>query len=215
MDRSIADLREDYAKGELLESTINRDPLAQFRLWFDEARNAPIQEPNAMTLATVQPDGTPAARMVLLKDLDDTGFVFYTNRNSHKGDQLAASPKAALVFWWDVLQRQVRIEGVVERVSDDESDAYFASRPRKSQLGAIASPQSKTLPDRTPLEQALQSLEEKYPEGTPIPRPQHWGGYRVLPSRIEFWQGRRSRLHDRILFERHEDGEWTMSRLAP
>lgn len=215
MNERIADMREDYTAGELLESSVNPDPLAQFRTWFDEARNTSIREPNAMTLATVQADGTPSARMVLLKDLDATGFVFYTNRDSSKGAQLAANPCAALCFWWDVLQRQVRVEGQVERVSDDESDAYFASRPRKSQLGAIASPQSQVLQNRSPLEETMARLEAEYPEGTPIPRPTHWGGYRVLPYSIEFWQGRRSRLHDRLLFTREPNGSWSLTRLAP
>lgn len=209
----LADLRQQYAHADLTEQTADPDPFRFFAQWFAEARAAGVREPNAMTLATAGADGQPAARIVLLKGLDARGFVFYTNYRSRKGDDLAANPRAALVFWWEVLERQVRIEGAVEKVAGKVSDAYFASRPRGSRLGAWASEQSRVVADRAELEARLDEAEEKYDDGH-IPRPPHWGGYRVLPTRFEFWQGRPNRLHDRLAYVPAE-GAWAIRRLAP
>lgn len=209
----LAALRRDYTRADLTEQEADADPLRFFGRWFEEALKAGVREPNAMTLATVGDDGQPAARIVLLKGADERGFVFYTNYESRKGQELAARPRAALVFWWQELERQVRIEGAVEKVTGEESDAYFASRPRPSRLGAWASDQSRPLPDRETLEQRLADVSERYPEGA-VPRPTHWGGYRVVPTLVEFWQGRASRLHDRIEYARTPEG-WTTRRLAP
>lgn len=212
-DYSIADLRLNYTRQQLSETNANPDPLQQFRAWFDEALRSDIVEPNAMTLATVGADGLPSARIVLLKGLDEQGFVFYTNYESRKAQDLAANPAAVLVFWWPPLERQVRIEGQVEKVSAAETEAYFQSRPRASQLGAWASEQSRTIPDREFLEHRLQQLTEQYRDQE-IPRPDFWGGYRVIPTQIEFWQGRPSRLHDRLLYRRETD-HWAIARLSP
>lgn len=211
---TIADLRRDYTLAGLDESQAHPDPIQQFRQWFDQAVAANLPEPNAMTLATATPDGIPNARIVLLKDLDDRGFVFYTNYHSQKGQELAANPRAALVFLWTELERQVRVGGTVERVSADESDAYFQIRPLGSRLGAWASAQSQVIADRAQLEQQLITVTNTYADGH-VPRPPHWGGYRVLPTAIEFWQGRPNRLHDRLLYSRQADGSWTISRLSP
>lgn len=210
---SIADLRRDYRSHVLVESEAAADPLIQFRQWFDEAIRAELLEPNAMTLATVAPDGSPAARIVLLKGLDDTGFVFFTNYESAKGRQLTHQPRACLLFFWGELERQVRITGQVERLPEEESLAYFRSRPRGSQLGAWASPQSRVIASRDELDTQLAQLEAHYADAD-IPLPPFWGGYRVIPAAVEFWQGRPSRLHDRLLYSRAE-GEWTRVRLAP
>jgi pyridoxamine 5'-phosphate oxidase len=188
--------------------------LRQFQNWFDTSVAANILEPNAMTLATVTPDGKPDARIVLLKGLDARGFVFYTNFLSRKGKELAVNPQATLVFLWAELERQVRVEGVVERVSNEEADAYFHSRPLGSQLGAWASTQSEIIPDRAYLEERHQELAKEYADRE-IPRPSHWGGYRVIPDGIEFWQGRTSRLHDRLRYDREGDDNWIVRRLAP
>jgi len=212
MDRRIADLRTDYALHALDVGDVSADPIEAFRHWFDEALAAEVTEPNGMTLATVDGRGRPVARIVLLKHVDERGFVFYTNYRSRKGRELDAAGSAALCFWWAELQRQVRIEGRVERVSAAESDAYFASRPRGSQLGAWASPQSTTLPDRDALERLFADVEDRF-DGD-VPRPDHWGGYRVVPDLVELWQGRQSRLHDRLCYRRSDDG-WTVERLAP
>ncbi len=214
MDRSVADLRQNYTKAGLVRAEIAADPLAQFETWFNQAVEAQLPEPNAMTLATATPEGQPSARMVLLKGFDARGFVFYTNYNSHKGHQLEANPQAALVFWWEALERQVRIEGKVTPIDPTESDAYFASRPHGSQLGAWASPQSQEVDSRAVLEQNLQELEDKYRDRE-VPRPPHWGGFRVIPDRIEFWQGRPNRLHDRFNYCRDNAGNWQIERLAP
>lgn len=209
----LAHLRQNYARADLAEDTADRDPVVFFQQWFKEAQAVGVREPNAMTLATVGADGQPAARIVLLKGVDDRGFVFYTNYESRKGDDLTAHPRAALVFWWETMERQVRIEGTVEKVTAKVSDAYFASRPRGSRLGAWASDQSRVVDDRAELEARLDEVEEQYDDGH-IPRPPHWGGYRVLPTRFEFWQGRPNRLHDRLEYV-PANGSWTIRRLAP
>jgi pyridoxamine 5'-phosphate oxidase len=209
----IADLRRNYTQAGLLESEIVANPYAQFKLWFEQAVAAEILEPNAMTIATVTAEGKPSARIVLLKDFDDRGFVFYTNYNSQKGVELQHCPYAALVFLWGDLERQVRIEGKVELVAESEATAYFHSRPASSQLGAWASEQSSIIADRSILEQKLQQLETEY-QNTVIPKPPHWGGVRVIPQEIEFWQGRPSRLHDRLRYQL-VDGNWQIDRLAP
>lgn len=213
----LADLRRHYARSGLTEQAAGADPFALFARWFDEARDGGVREPNAMTLATADAGGRPSARVVLLKGLDARGFTFYTNYQSRKGEDLAANPHAALVFWWEAMERQVRVEGAVERVAAKVSDAYFASRPRGSRLGAWASEQSRVVAGRAELEARLEEVEEKYDDGH-IPRPPHWGGYRVLPDRFEFWQGRPNRLHDRLEYVPADGsaGEgWTVRRLAP
>jgi pyridoxamine 5'-phosphate oxidase len=211
---AIANLRQDYILQTLDETTIDRNPFQQFQIWFDQAVAAQLREPNAMTLATVTPNGFPSARIVLLKGLDEQGFVFYTNYKSRKGQELAATPEAALVFWWADLERQVRIEGSIEKVSAEESDAYFQSRPIGNRLGAWASQQSQVIPNRQALEQRLQELTQHYQDQI-IPRPSHWGGYRLLPRAIEFWQGRSNRLHDRLLYRRSQEADWQIERLSP
>ncbi len=210
----IADLRKSYTRAGLTEADAAADPSEQFQHWLEQAIAAELPEPNAMTLATATPDGRVSARMVLLKGADETGLVFYTNYTSRKGEQLAANPYAALVFWWAELERQVRFEGRVARLSASESDAYFQSRPLGSRLGAWASPQSQVIPDRATLEQRLAALEQQYAQGS-VPRPSHWGGFRLAPETIEFWQGRPNRLHDRLCYCRQADGRWQRQRLAP
>lgn len=210
----LADLRKDYALAGLLEKDLARDPFQQFEKWFQEAEAAKVVEPNAMTLATATADGRPAARTVLLKGLDGRGFVFYTNYESRKGRELLANAHATLVFPWLALERQVIVEGTVSQVSREETDAYFHSRPRASQLGAWVSRQSSIIPDRAVLENEMKTLEAKY-AGATVPLPLHWGGYRVTPKTVEFWQGRRSRLHDRLRYRRAANGGWTVERLAP
>lgn len=212
---SVADLRRDYTRAGLSEEDAELDAIAQFQRWFEQAVTAEIPEPNAMTLATATPQGKPDARIVLLKGYDEQGFVFYTNYTSSKGEQLAQTPWGALVFWWVELERQVCIEGHIEPVSPQESDEYFRSRPRGSQLGAWASPQSQVIASRSVLEDKLQALAAEYGEEKPIPRPPHWGGYRLWPDCIEFWQGRPNRLHDRLFYRRQPDGSWQRDRLAP
>ena len=213
MDREVADLREEYTKAGLDESDLDPNPIEQFRRWFEEALNAGLHEPNAMTLATATPDGKPSARVVLLKGYDERGFVFYTNFEGRKGRELDENPRCALLFYWGELERQVRIEGRASRVPDGEADAYFASRPRGSQLGAWASAQSREVEGREVLEDRLRKLEAEY-EGREVPRPPFWGGYRVEPDVFEFWQGRENRLHDRLAYGR-EGGMWRVSRLQP
>jgi pyridoxamine 5'-phosphate oxidase len=211
---SIADLRRDYALESLTEADVDPDPVRQFAHWFDQARRAELLEPNAMTLATSSPAGEPSARVVLLKGFDDDGFVFFTDYRSHKGAELDANPRAALCFWWDALQRQVRIAGAVTKVPAADSARYFRSRPHGSRIGAWASHQSSHLSSRSVLEREVARLAAQYPEGTEIPLPPHWGGYRVIPASIEFWQGRMNRLHDRILYRRAAGG-WAVERLSP
>ena len=213
MNRAVADLRQNYTLAGIAEADTASNPFKQFATWFEQAVSAELPEPNAMTLATATADGKPSARLVLLKDYSERGFVFYTNYNSIKGQQLSANPWAALVFWWAELERQVRIEGKVEKLSTQESDTYFHSRPWGSQLGAWVSEQSQIIPSREVLDQRLEQLKAQYADKE-IPRPPHWGGFRVIPSLIEFWQGRPSRLHDRLCY-RFEDGNWTRERLSP
>ncbi len=210
---NLADLRKDYSAGGLSEADAGDDPFTLFHQWFGDAVAAELSDPNAFILATCTPDGVPSARAVLLKALDDRGFTFFTNYDSRKGNEMAANPRVALCFLWHPLERQIRIEGTVEIVTAAESDAYYVKRPLGSRLGAWASPQSAVIPDRAFLETAHAELMAKYPDGDP-PRPPNWGGYRVLPTVIEFWQGRQSRLHDRIRFTRTASG-WVRDRLAP
>ncbi len=214
MNKTIADLRKDYTQSGLVETDVDPNPFKQFQKWFDQTLAAQLPEPNAMTLATVSQDGKPRARIVLLKNFNEQGFVFYTNYNSQKGQELAQNPWAALIFWWAELERQVRIEGSVEKVAESESDEYFHSRPVGSQLGAWASQQSQIIDNREVLEHQLQELEEIYQNQT-IPRPPHWGGYRIVPQAIEFWQGRTNRLHDRLYYSLQEDKAWVIKRLSP
>ncbi|QDZ39594.1 pyridoxamine 5'-phosphate oxidase [Euhalothece natronophila Z-M001] len=214
MTSHVANLRRNYSRAGLSKSETDPNPLIQFQTWFDQALDADLPEPNAMTLATADSEGKPSARIVLLKGVDETGFVFYTNYKSRKGEQLAENPSAALVFWWAELERQVRIEGSVEKVSEAESEEYFASRPFGSQLGAWASPQSRVIESRRVLEEKSWELEQKY-HNKAIPKPPHWGGYRLIPTEIEFWQGRPNRLHDRIRYNQQSDGNWLRERLAP
>ena len=211
--KDLANLRQEYAAATFDETVAHPLPFVQFGQWFDQALESGITEPNAMTLASIDQDGKPRARVVLLKTLDEAGFVFFTNYQSDKGRQLDARPYASLVFLWLELQRQIRVEGKVEKVSDEESDAYFSVRPKSSQIGAWASPQSREIPNRKFLEESYMKFEKKYRDSL-VPRPPHWGGYRLIPERIEFWQGRESRLHDRLVYERIL-GQWTIKRLAP
>ena len=213
---NLADLRQEYARAELTCEHVADDPLDQFEDWFEEALDSEVEEPNAMTLSTAAPDGTPSARIVLLKGLDERGFHFYTNYESRKGTELSQNPHAALTFLWKPLERQVRIEGQVERMPAEASTEYFHSRPRGAQLGAWASPQSRVVEGRAELEQTLAGVEAEYEDQDEIPRPPYWGGYILHPTQIEFWQGRPNRLHDRLRYRRdEEEGDWTLERLAP
>jgi pyridoxamine 5'-phosphate oxidase len=213
---NLADLRQEYARAKLSRDHVADDPVDQFEDWFDEVLESEVEEPNAMTLATAAADGTPSARIVLLKGLDERGFHFYSNYDSRKGTELSQTPHAALTFLWKPLERQVRIEGPVERMPDEESTGYFHSRPRGAQLGAWASPQSRVIESRSDLEQNLEEVEEEYGDHDEIPRPSHWGGYVVRPLQVEFWQGRPNRLHDRLRYRRTDrEDSWTLERLAP
>jgi pyridoxamine 5'-phosphate oxidase len=211
---TLADLRREYASRALSEDAAHADPMQQFSAWFEEAVQSQLIDVNAMTLATASPSGEPAARIVLLKGADETGFVFYTNYQSAKGRDLNANPRACLLLFWAELERQVRITGSVTKVTAEESDRYFHSRPFESQVGAAISEQSRPVTDRAELEQRYAAFAEKY-HGSIVPRPDHWGGYRVTPEKIEFWQGRKSRVHDRLLYTRQSDGSWSRSRLEP
>lgn len=211
---SIADLRRDYALASLDASDVVADPIAQFSRWFANATAAEIVEPNAMTLATIGDDGAPDARIVLLKGVDARGFTFFTDYRSRKGRDLAARPAAALVFFWQELERQVRIRGTVVRLSSEESAAYYDSRPRGSRIGAWASEQSTVISDRSVLEAQVREVELRYPEAAAPPLPPHWGGFLVRPTQVEFWQGRQSRLHDRLQY-RLQHGTWLLERLSP
>lgn len=206
--------KHQYNEDAIDEATVDRNPLQLFQRWLDEAKATGMHLPEAVTLATATPDGKPSARMVLLKGADERGFVFFTNYNSRKARELAANAQAALVFYWPQLERQVRVEGKVERTATAESDAYFKTRPRESQIGAVASPQSEAIDSRAALQQKADEWEKFY-EGREVARPAHWGGYRLRPERIEFWKGRPGRLHDRISYERRDDDTWTIKRLAP
>ncbi|WBQ08594.1 pyridoxamine 5'-phosphate oxidase [Kribbella sp. CA-293567] len=207
-------MRETYGLGELLEDQVDADPVQQFGIWLAQAAEAGLHEPNAMVLATVDPGGRPSARTVLLKGLDERGFVFYTNQQSRKADDLAANPACALVFPWHAMERQVRVEGVASKVPSAEVDAYFAARPRGSQLGAWASQQSQPVDSREELDLQYASYERQWPEGTEIATPYFWGGYRIEPVAFEFWQGRVGRLHDRLQYKRSGDS-WQLQRLQP
>lgn len=213
-NKSIADIRKDYRMRSLSETDAAPNPITQFETWWNEAVKSEISEPNAMTLATASADGVPTGRIVLLKGFDERGFVFFTNYNSLKGEQLAENPRACLVFFWKELERQVRVMGVIEKVPAADSDEYFNSRPEGSRIGAIASPQSSVIESRDWLEAKVAATTQQL-TGTNIPRPDHWGGYRVRPAIIEFWQGRSNRLHDRLQYSLTEDGVWKIERLAP
>ena len=211
---NLAALRHDYAARGLRRADLEPDPMGQFAKWFGEAVAANIRDVNAMSLATATADGIPSARIVLLKGVGPRGFVFFTNYLSAKGRELEANPRAALNFFWAQLERQIRIDGAVEKTSRAESEEYFHSRPRGSQLGALASEQSETIADRAALEAQLADATERFGQGD-VPLPGHWGGYRVVPATIEFWQGRTNRLHDRFRYRRDEAGGWTIARLQP
>ena len=210
---SIAEIRNDYTLAGLRRIDLDADPVLQFQKWFQQARDAQLLEPTAMTLATADSTGRPSARIVLLKGLDERGFVFFTNYESRKGRDLSGNPNAALVFYWAELERQVRVRGTVDRISREESEKYFTARPRGHQLGAWVSTQSEIIPDRTVLEKRLKEFEQQYPNVVPLPP--FWGGYVVSPAEIEFWQGRSNRLHDRFRYTKQADGSWLIERLAP
>ncbi len=209
----VREIRKDYIMGELNESSVSGDPIVQFKQWMEEAIKAEVPEPNAMSLATANASGHPSVRIVLLRGLDDRGFAFFTNYLSHKGADLAENPHAALAFFWPELERQVRVMGKVRKVSAEESDAYFRSRPRSSRIGAWASPQSQVIDDRKFLELKVDEFETEFERGEVV-RPEHWGGYRLYPESVEYWQGRASRLHDRVKYTR-SGMNWNIHRLAP
>jgi len=215
MDHRTTHARKEYEQAALDESAVDQDPFRQFAVWYDAAVAAGTHEPEAMTLSTASADGRPSARVVLLRGFDPRGFCFFTNYESRKGRDLAANPYAALTFHWAALERQVRIEGRVERTSGAESDAYFQSRPSTSRIGAWSSPQSEVISGREALEDLFVRFRAEHPDDTAIPRPAHWGGFRLVPERIEFWQGRPSRLHDRLCFRRDAAEAWILERLAP
>lgn len=215
MTVDIASLRRSYSLQSLEENQVNPNPFEQFKTWFEQAVAGQITEPNAMTLATVNADGRPSARTVLLKGFDERGFVFYTNYLSRKGQEIADNPFGALLFCWLDLERQIRIEGKIEKVSAEESLAYFITRPKGSQIGAWASPQSQVIHGRKVLEDKQAELAETYASSESLPLPPHWGGYVIQPDYFEFWQGRESRLHDRVIYSKNSDNEWVINRLAP
>ena len=214
MDKPISEIRRQHAERGFTESRANADPFRQFDAWFDDVFKANLPDPNAMALATVGADGQPSVRVVLLKGFNHDGFVFYTNYESRKGRELTENPRAAACFWWSQLDRQVRIEGTVEKLSDEESDAYFAIRPREGQVASWASQQSETLESRAELVRRFREVNARYKD-QPVPRPPHWGGFRIRPTTIEFWQGRRQRLHDRLRYQLNDEGTWVLERLSP
>lgn len=214
MSKSIADIRKDYRMRSLSETDAAPNAMQQFETWWNDAVTSELSEPNAMTLATASADGVPTARIVLLKGFNERGFVFFTNYNSLKGEQIAENPRACLVFFWKELERQVRVMGVIEKVSRQESDEYFNSRPEGSRIGAVVSPQSHVIDNRDWLEEKVANATTEL-TGKNIPRPDYWGGYRIKPAIIEFWQGRSNRLHDRLQYSLQENGEWKIERLAP
>lgn len=211
----LAAIRKNYSLKELTEESVQADPVSQFEIWMEEALQANVLEATAMVLSTVNAEGFPSARVVLLKGVQNGGFVFFTNYQSRKSQELAQNPRAALTFFWPELERQIRLEGSVGRVADKVSDAYFATRPFGSQIGAWASPQSHEIDSRETIEKAMRLYTEKYQEEGKISRPSHWGGYALYPTQLEFWQGRPDRLHDRILYKKEEEEGWTVVRLAP
>ncbi|WP_333575081.1 pyridoxamine 5'-phosphate oxidase [Sphingobacterium sp.] len=212
--KDIAAIRQDYVLGSLSESDVDHDPIEQFKNWFDAAVHSEVNEPNAMVLSTVSSHHLPSSRIVLLKDIAEEGLVFFTNYLSRKGEEMKANPHAALLFFWPELQRQVRIEGVIEFVNAADSDEYFQSRPKASRIGALASPQSHEIPNRSFLERRVEALERQYEGDEFVPRPDHWGGYILKPIYFEFWQGRASRLHDRMVYKKVSDS-WKITRIAP
>jgi pyridoxamine 5'-phosphate oxidase len=212
---SLEELRLEYKRGALDEANCDSNPIEQFRHWMTDARTAQLLEPNAKTLSTATTDGRPSGRIVLLKELTADEFIFYTNYTSRKGREMDANPFVSLTFYWAELERQVRVEGRVRRVSREKSEAYFQGRPKGSRLGALASPQSTRLPSRAPLERALAELQTKYQESDDVPTPEWWGGYAVRPDVLEFWQGRPNRLHDRIVYSRGGETAWVVGRLSP
>jgi pyridoxamine 5'-phosphate oxidase len=207
-------LRKEYSSKSLFENEVAGDAILQFKKWWQEAIDSHIEEPNAMTLATATIDGKPSARIVLLKEINNKGFVFFTNYESRKGQQIQSNPNVSLVFFWKELERQVRVEGIIEKIATEESDAYFDSRPKESKIGAWSSPQSQILSGRGTLERDFLKYSEEF-NSRNIPRPKHWGGYIVIPALIEFWQGRPARLHDRLQYTIQKDGNWKIERLAP
>ncbi len=210
----LADIRSEYSKQELSKASINKNPILQFNSWFNECMDSEVSEPTAMHLATATKDGRPSSRIVLLKEVTDEGFVFYTNYQSRKGLELEQNPHASICFFWQELERQVRAEGFVERTDPDISNGYFASRPRGSQIGAWTSPQSNVIKNRTILEEREKQIAERF-DNKEVPRPAQWGGYVLFPTTIEFWQGRPNRLHDRIRYHLNDGGDWVVDRLAP
>lgn len=215
MTKQFPAMRISYGLNQLNDQDVADDPIEQFRLWFDEICGADVMEANAMVVSTVSADCRPSSRTVLMKGYDERGLVFYSNYNSQKGRELEANPHVSVLFYWPSLQRQVRWTGIATRVPPEESDAYFSQRPRGSQIGALASPQSQPIADQRWLADRFAMIEAEYGEELDIPRPAHWGGYRIAPDSIEFWQGRENRLHDRILYTRDERGEWRNQRIAP
>ena len=217
MLENIEHLRQEYALKSLDEKDLSKDPFEQFAIWFEEARNAAVEEPNGMTLSTVDESGIPSARIVLLKGFGRSGFVFYTNYLSQKGHDIAQNPNVCLVFWWKELQRQVRINGTARKEDKNESEVYFQKRPKGSQIGAWASPQSQIVENRSVLAENYANLEQQFAGVEQLPKPEHWGGYVVVPNRFEFWQGRESRMHDRLIFQQssEESSHWEVIRLAP